>query len=138
MWLEPIVRASHPVLYATGHDHSLQVLAEDGYLQLISGAGTTGTHGHAVGAGDDTLFASTLSGFMRLDVTRGNRARPGVWIVEPPNDHAMEAYSMLLPLKAETGETRRCSSGQRETSSGYHPAVGTDAAQGDAAGAAPR
>ena len=112
MWLEPIVRASRPLLYATGHDHSLQVLAKDGYLQLISGAGTTGTRGRAVTAGDDTLFASTPSVFMRLDVALGNRARLGVWIVEGPNDHATEAYSMFLPLQAKTGDARRWSSGR--------------------------
>lgn len=64
------VLATHPpLIYAAGHDHSLQVLdgGEDAKYILISGAGSvkklTSVH-----HGDDTEFSYLHSGFMVVDI----------------------------------------------------------------------
>ena len=58
-----------PVLYAAGHEHSLQVLKSDvvDYV-LVSGAGSP-SEVTAVTHGPDTIFAHEHAGFMSLDVT---------------------------------------------------------------------
>ncbi|MBI2504672.1 MAG: hypothetical protein HYW07_15740 [Candidatus Latescibacteria bacterium] len=63
-----------PLIYAAGHDHSLQVLEGDAASRyyLISGMGsakkaTAVTHGH------DTLFAHLHPGFMAVDLLEDGR-----------------------------------------------------------------
>jgi hypothetical protein len=64
-----------PALYATGHDHNLQVIAGGGArLELVSGAGIYGHNGRATRI-DGTLFAKQGSGFGRLDVPASGRSR---------------------------------------------------------------
>lgn len=71
-----------PALYASGHDHNLQVIAGGpAPLNLISGAGTYG-HTTDVSRIHGTLFARDASGFARLDVPRSGRARLAVLQVD--------------------------------------------------------
>ncbi len=88
--------AEHPPLvYGSGHDHSLQVLAGTSarYL-LVSGSGYLGHFDYAARL-DSTRFARSASGFMRLDVLRDGRTRLGVTVVDE-RGHAGEAFSMWL------------------------------------------
>ena len=87
-----------PVLYAAGHEHSLQVLRGDvvDYV-LVSGAGSEGKI-TAVGSGPDTLFAHAHTGFIALDVSA---TAIRVSVVEPTETAGNEvAYSLELPLSA--------------------------------------
>ena len=56
-----------PLIYAAGHEHSLQVMSGEAadYL-LVSGLGSS-SKATAVGHGDDTIFAHGHPGFMTLD-----------------------------------------------------------------------
>jgi len=65
-----------PALYASGHDHNLQVIGGGGpaRLHLVSGGGIYG-HTTEVTRIRGTLFARDASGFARLDVPRSGRAR---------------------------------------------------------------
>lgn len=67
-----------PLIYASGHDHSLEVIrgGPDRFF-LVSGAGTE-EHQMAVGRGDSAAFQSRLPGFMRVDLMRDGRVRVGV------------------------------------------------------------
>jgi hypothetical protein len=63
-----------PLVFAAGHEHTLQVLEGDGpRLHVVSGAGTV-DRADEVGRGDDTLFACGCAGYVRLDVLRDGRA----------------------------------------------------------------
>ena len=69
-----------PLIYAAGHDHSLQIMRGTvaDYL-LVSGLGSK-SKATAVGHGDDTVFAHEHPGFMALDFTD-----QGIWLsaIEP-------------------------------------------------------
>lgn len=71
-----------PALYASGHDHNLQVIrAGPARLNLVSGAGIYG-HTTEVSRIHGTLFARDVSGFARLDVPRSGPARLAVLEVD--------------------------------------------------------
>ena len=100
-----------PVLYASGHEHSLQVLKGDvvDYM-LVSGAGSR-TEITAVTSGPDTLFAHQQTGFMALDV--GSSAIR-VSVVEPtPGGGTEVPFVVDVPLQA--GAARRTSLRRRSS-----------------------
>jgi hypothetical protein len=64
-----------PALYASGHDHSLQVIrGGPAKLLVVSGAGIFG-HTSEVSRVRGTLFARDASGYARLDIPRSGPAR---------------------------------------------------------------
>lgn len=66
--LEHAFRGRPPLVYASGHEHALQVLeGRSARNLLVSGAGIYG-HTSPVGRIPGSRFASSSSGFMRLDV----------------------------------------------------------------------
>lgn len=71
-----------PLIYASGHDHSLEVIRRGaGRYYLVSGSGIE-HHQTAVGRGDSTAFASPAPGFMRVDVMADQRIRLDVTVVD--------------------------------------------------------
>jgi hypothetical protein len=71
-----------PAVYASGHEHNLQVLAGGpARLELVSGGGIFDHHGRAAVV-RGTLFARNASGFARLDVPPSGRARLAVLEVD--------------------------------------------------------
>jgi len=87
--------AGHPpLLYAAGHDHTLQVF-EGPFARytVVSGAGIE-NHEGAVGWGKGAVFASDSPGFMRLDVDRSGRVRLSV--TEVQSHGAREAFGLWL------------------------------------------
>jgi len=85
-----------PRVFAAGHEHTLQVLEgrEVPWL-LVSGAGYYG-HSSPVGRLPETLFASSASGFMRLDLDASGAVRLGVLVVDASGE-SREAFARLLP-----------------------------------------
>jgi hypothetical protein len=81
-----------PALYAAGHEHNLQVIAEGpARLELVSGTGIYDHSGRAVPT-RGTLFARKASGFARLDVPQTGRARLAVLEVDRAG-HSREVFS---------------------------------------------
>jgi hypothetical protein len=71
-----------PALYAAGHDHNLQVIADGpARLELVSGGGIYGHYSAAVRI-RGTRFARKASGFARLDVPAAGRARLAILEVD--------------------------------------------------------
>jgi hypothetical protein len=69
---------AQPELYAAGHEHNLQVIAEGAAtLELVSGAGIYGHTDRAVRV-EKSLFAHRASGFARLDIPWNGPARLAV------------------------------------------------------------
>jgi len=84
-----------PLIYAAGHEHTLQVIAGTStrYV-LVSGTGTFG-HVERVTALDSTRFARSASGFMRVEFLRDGRARLGVMTVDRAGS-ATEEFGLWL------------------------------------------
>ena len=93
--LDSAFAAAPPLIYAAGHDHTLQVIAGTStrYV-LVSGSGTFG-HVDRVTSLDSTRFARSASGFMRVEFLRDGRARLGVMIVDRAGN-AAEAFGLWL------------------------------------------
>lgn len=73
--LEEALASQPPLVYASGHEHALQLLTgSQARLLVVSGAGTLGRP-ESVSRGGDTLFASPHAGFVRLDVVYGGHVR---------------------------------------------------------------
>lgn len=93
--LDSVLGEHRPLIYAAGHDHSLQVLVgETVRYYLVSGASTVG-HTSPVGRGDQTRYAREITGFMRVDVTTDGRVRLGVVVVDEDGNET-EEYSAWL------------------------------------------
>lgn len=93
--LEEAFAGHQPLVYASGHDHNLQVLdGENGKYLLVSGAGIFG-HTGPVSRHPHTRYALAASGFMRLDVLESGRVRLGVFQVDRSGS-ATERYSAWL------------------------------------------
>ena len=76
--LEGAMLRHRPLVWASGHDHNLQVLAgRTARHLLVSGSGIFG-HGSRVVQLSATRYASAASGYMRLDVLLDGRVRLGV------------------------------------------------------------
>ena len=96
--LDSVFAIYRPLIYASGHDHSLQVLkGETARYFLVSGASTIG-HFSAVGREDRTRYARAATGFMRLDFTTDRRVRLGVFTVDKRGTET-EEYSVWLDTR---------------------------------------
>ena len=90
--------ARAPRVIASGHEHTLQVLG-DSILptHLVSGSGYDG-HVERVAWGDDTRYAASIAGFMRLDRLADGRVRLAV--LRPSGMGVKELHSEWLPAPA--------------------------------------
>ena len=71
--IESAFRGSIPLVFAAGHDHSLQVLraGNNSPYVLVSGAGSAGKTSCAVRLRESLYTSPHRNGFMRLDIMRG-------------------------------------------------------------------
>ena len=71
--IESAFRENPPLVYAAGHDHSLQVLrsGNDAPYVLVSGAGSPPKASCAVRLRESLYTSPHRNGFMRLDIMRG-------------------------------------------------------------------
>lgn len=95
--LEAAMQANPPLVYASGHEHALQILMHSKLpsFLIVSGHGTL-SHSDPVSHGKDTIFAHQHPGIVRLDFLDNGRVRLAV--IEP-GDHGekdVEVFSMWL------------------------------------------
>jgi hypothetical protein len=79
--IERAFTTTQPIIYASGHDHALQVIGAGVRHYLVSGAGDY-EHLDPVHRIDSTYFFREASGYMRLDVVRGGPIHLGVHQVD--------------------------------------------------------
>jgi hypothetical protein len=93
--IEGALQEAPPLLYASGHQHALEVFrGRHAGVYLVSGGGYYG-HTYPTGWRDETLFAESISGFMRVDFLTNGLVRLGVLAVDETGE-AREAYSTFL------------------------------------------
>lgn len=96
--LEGVFREHRPLVYAAGHEHTLQVLeGRSARNLLVSGAGTLG-HTSSVRAIEGSRFASSAAGFMRLDFEENGAVRLAVLGVTAPKDITELHAEWISPL----------------------------------------
>ena len=90
-------RASRPIIYGAGHDHSLQVIDESmegaSVLHLVSGSGSHASGARAI---EGSRFAAGLLGYMRLDFRSDGRIQ----------------LSVVAECSIEAVEANLCSAGE--------------------------
>jgi hypothetical protein len=82
-----------PLVYASGHDHALQVIGDGTRHLLVSGAGAY-DHLDPVHAIDSTHFDEKASGYMRLDVMTSGQVRMAVHLIDQAGGEHV-AYSEI-------------------------------------------
>lgn len=88
-------REHPPLVYAAGHEHALQVIADDApHYHVVSGAGYY-HHTSPVKYIAGTLFAKAEAGYVKLEFQRDGRVRLGV-IVANGDGTRYEAYATDL------------------------------------------
>lgn len=101
--LQPMMEASQskaaPLIYAAGHDHSLQIFrsARGPRFTLVSGLGSS-AKASDVGRSDETLFAHASPfqpGIMQIDFLRNGRVRLAV-IQRSTDEAAVETFSFYV------------------------------------------
>jgi hypothetical protein len=91
----PLLERYAPLMWASGHDHDLQVLRGSGaHVFVISGAGTYGRT-RPVDRTSSTLFARSAGGFMEVEIMRDGRMRLAVLEVGSDGS-AREVFSVWL------------------------------------------
>ena len=91
----PLLERHAPLMWASGHDHDLQVLRGSGaHVFVISGAGTYGRT-RPVDRTSNTLFARSAGGFMEVEIMRDGRMRLAVLEVGSDGS-AREVFSVWL------------------------------------------
>jgi len=90
------LRVQPPLVYASGHEHTLQILDGGGIASLlvVSGAGSS-VKATPVGSDESTLFAHQSTGYMILDILPD---RALLRVVEPR--HEAVVYWRTIPLDA--------------------------------------
>lgn len=90
--LESALGTRAPLVYAAGHEHTLQILEAPGArLHVVSGAGTVDRR-ERVRGGDNTLYVSDAAGFVRIDFLRDGRARLEIFEVDEIGPRGRRAF----------------------------------------------
>ena len=98
--IESAFRGAEPLVYAAGHDHSLQVLRRgrsSPYI-LVSGAGSPGKVSCAVRLRESLYTSPHRNGFMRLDIVRGGGVFLRVYRFTSSGSGGMAFSHWLEPL----------------------------------------
>ncbi len=77
--IETVVKGHPNVIYAAGHDHSLQIIQDSGYTYITSGSGSKNSR---VSKGRKSLYASTKAGFVTLEVSKNKNVQAAVYVID--------------------------------------------------------
>ena len=90
--IEAVVNGHPNVIYAAGHDHSLQLIQDSTYNFIVSGAGSKNSRVNK--SRTHTLYASPLSGFWTLEISKDKNVQASVYVVD--GDSVRMDYSTQL------------------------------------------
>ena len=74
-----VVKGHPNVIFASGHDHSLQMIQDSGYNYIVSGSGSKNSR---VSKGKKSLYASPLGGFFTLDISKNKNVVASAYVLE--------------------------------------------------------
>lgn len=95
--IETVLSKYSGIVYASGHEHALQILeGVNDNIYIVSGAGIWGHIEKALGEGDDTIFAGRFEGFVTLSILKDNRIQLNVIRVINENGFTENVFSMWV------------------------------------------
>ncbi len=104
--IEGVVKGHPNVIYASGHEHTLQLIQDSGYNFIVSGSGSKTSR---VSKSRKTLFASPKNGFVTLQVSKNKNVDVNYYVVE--GDSVSKAYTNHIldfsKVKLEPADTMR-------------------------------
>lgn len=84
--IENVLKNHKNLIYASGHEHSLQILnGINNSIYLVSGFGTS-SHHTELAKGERTLFAASQPGFMQVDLYKDGNVQISVFEVNEKHD----------------------------------------------------
>jgi hypothetical protein len=86
--IDNVVRGHQNVIYAAGHDHSIQIIQDSGYNYITSGSAAKNSR---VSKGKNSLYASPKAGYVTLEISKKKKVQANVYIVE--GDSTVKEYS---------------------------------------------
>lgn len=103
--IEDVVKGYPNVVFAGGHEHTLQLIKDNGYYYIVSGSGSKSTR---VSKSRNTLFASSENGFVALTISKNKNVSATYYSVE--GDSMKEAYTapildFSMPQVQQAGPT---------------------------------
>lgn len=95
--VESILSKYSGIVYASGHEHALQILqGVNDNIYAVSGAGIWGHVVKSLGEGEDTIFAGRFEGFVSLNVFNDNRIQLNVIRINNEQGYTETVFSMWL------------------------------------------
>lgn len=76
--IERVVKGHRNVIYASGHDHSVQLIQDSGYNYIVSGSGSKHSR---VSKSKNSLYASAEPAFVTLEVSKNKDVKAFVYLV---------------------------------------------------------
>ncbi|MEO6329351.1 MAG: metallophosphoesterase [Ginsengibacter sp.] len=102
------VKGHQNIVFASGHEHSLQLIKDTGYYYIVSGAGSKATR---VSPNKNKLFGSDKHGFTTLEISKNKNVRTTFYTVD--SSKVTKAYSenilnfSTLPTPDNPQDTQR-------------------------------
>lgn len=88
--IENVAKPYKNIIFAAGHEHSLQLIKDSSYNYIVSGAGSKTTRAFK---GKNSLFASSTTGFSVLEVSKNKNVRVTFYTV---TDSIRNAFSKVI------------------------------------------
>lgn len=90
--IEDVLKNHKNIIFASGHEHSLQILnGINNSIYLVSGFGTS-SHHTELAKGERTLFAASQPGFMQIDLYKDGKVQISVFEVDEKSN-PVKAFS---------------------------------------------
>jgi len=89
--VEKIAKKYPNIIFAGGHEHSLQLIKDSSYYYIVSGGGCKENR---VSKNRRTPFATNINGFTALEISKNKNVRVNFYTVEVS---AKKAYSIMYP-----------------------------------------
>ena len=77
--LNKVIKGHQNVIFASGHDHTLQLIKDTGAFYITSG---TGSKSNRVSRGKKTLYDSDLHGFAELDISKNKNVNVSFYTID--------------------------------------------------------
>lgn len=103
--LDSVLALHPPLLYAAGHEHTLQVLrTERPFMLLVSGNGNE-SHDDPLTSAPSMLFGDTDPGFMRVELARDGRVRLAV--IQPADEGGTPRETFSVWLRGPSAQAKK-------------------------------